>query len=97
MEISRDGRRVPELIDTSAPGPGAEYTHTSRQRARKRGASERARETERERDVERGRSGGTSEEKRDEATEVDARCKGGVRADRFAYWCSPFWVCSYAA
>lgn len=37
MEISRDGRRVPELIDTSAAGPTAEYTHGSRRRERETG------------------------------------------------------------
>lgn len=34
MEISRDGRRVPQLIDTSAPGAAAEPTHELAERKR---------------------------------------------------------------
>ena len=52
MEISRDGRRVPELIDTSALGAARQNIHTSCQRERETSGSKgkgRRREKERER------------------------------------------------
>lgn len=54
MEISRDGRRVPELIDTSAPRSGGGiYTQTGRRgrETSRVGKGERERERETERDI----------------------------------------------
>ena len=60
MEISRDGRRVPELIDTSALGAARQNIHTSCQRERETSGSKgkgRRREKERERERQRPRVG----------------------------------------